>query len=304
MKHSCKKPLMAVMFIAATAATLLFSAAPDPAGAYVLEGPQVLDLTADAMGRIGAIKVSQKLIVYPQPAAQTSPPAIGDESAEKPPAPTVFDETAVYVMPERFRSDLVSDRIRRTHLVFGDSSITVIDGRLAVGQDPFDLYQRLLRSRSRTRLMKTLNQLGVETAISSLGRVDDTVVYVLGAHYPDESVSQLAIDKDSFLPLRLLLVGDKSDAGGSRLEIYYRDWQKVQSGWFPYHLLFYEDGRLAREIRVSDILPDPTLPPDFMDLEALKASVAQKASETPQGQKQDAVKAVQRAVHDFQKKFE
>jgi hypothetical protein len=304
MKHSFKTPLMAVLCMAASAVMLLLAAAPEPAGAYVLEGPHILDLTADAMGRIGAIKVNQKLIVYPQPTEKAAASTVFDQPAQNPPAPTVFDETAIYVMPERFRSDLESDRIQRTHLVFGDSSLTVIDGRLAVGQDPFDLYQRLLRSRSRTRLMKTLNQLGVETAISSLGRVDDTVVYVLGAHYPDESVSQLAIDKDSFLPLRLLLVGGDADTGDSRLEIYYRDWQKVQSGWFPYHIQFYTAGRLAREIRVSDIHPDPSLPPDFMDLEALKASVAQREADTPRGQKQDAVKAVQQAVHDFQKKFE
>jgi hypothetical protein len=304
MKHPFKTPLMAALLMAAAAATLLFSAAPDPADAYVLGGPQILDLTADAMGRIGAIKVTQRLTVYPQRAEKTATPAVSDETAAKPPAPTVFDETAIYVMPERFRSDLVSDRIRRTHLVSGDSSLTVIDGRMSVGQDPFDLYQRLLRSRSRPRLMKTLNQLGVETAITSLGRVNDTVVYVLGAHYPDESVSQLAIDKNRFLPLRLLLVGSQADAGIGRLEIYYRDWKKVRHGWFPYDIQFYTNGRLAREIRVSDILPDPSIPTGFMDPEALKATVAQNEADTSQGQKQETVKAVQQAIHDFQKKFE
>ena len=121
---------------------------PGPAVAYVLEGPHVLELSADAMGSIAALQASQKLLIYPQ-------------SPEE--APTVYDETATYVMPERFRSDIVSDQIQRTHLVFADSSITVIDGRMAVGEDPFDLYQRLLRSRTRPRLMQTLNQLDVET---------------------------------------------------------------------------------------------------------------------------------------------
>ena len=41
-----------------------------------------------------------------------------------------------------------------------------------------------------------------------------------------------------------------------------------------------------------------------MDLEALKASVALHNADTPQGQKQEAVEAVQQAVQDFQKKFE
>ena len=270
-----------VMFLTATT--------PGPAVAYVLEGPHVLELSAEAMGAIAALQANQKLLVY-SPMPET--------------APTVYDETATYVMPERFRSDIVSDQVQRTHLVFADSSITVIDGRMAVGESPFDLYQQLLRSRTRPRLMRTLNRLGVETAISSLGRLDEKVVFVLGARYPDESVSQLAIDKETFLPIRLLLVDRGTAAADRRLEIFYRNWQKIQSGWFPFQVDFSINGRLAREIRVTDLRLNPSIPADMMDLEALKASVALNNTDTPQGKKQDAVDEVQQAVQDFQKKFE
>ena len=282
-------PVWAAFCIAAMAIMLAMAAAPHPAVAYVLEGPHVLELSAKAMGKFAALQANQKLLIYPQ-----TPET----------APTVYDETATYVMPERFRSDLVSDQIQRTHLVFADSSITVIDGRMAVGEDPFDLYQQLLRSRTRPRLMRALNRLGVETAISSLGRIEETVVFVLGARYPDESVSQLAIDKQTFLPVRLLLVDRGKAAADRRLEILYRNWQKVQSGWFPLQVVFTINGRLAREIRVADLRLNPTIPSELMDLEALKASVALNNAGTPQGQKQEAVDAVQQAVQDFQKKFE
>ena len=264
------------------------AAVPHRAGAYVLEGPHILTLTAKALGKIASLQASQKLLIYPQ-APET--------------APTVFDEIAIYVMPERFRSDIVSDRIQRTHLVFADSSLTVIDGRTAVGQDPFDLYQRLLRSRTRKRLMRTLNRLGVETAISSLGRVEERVVFVLGARYPDESVSQLAIDKETFLPVRLLLVEKNAEAPGRRLEMVYENWRKVQNGWFPFQVRFSVNGRPAREIRVTDLRNNPAIPSALMDLEALKASVT-SSTDTPIGNKQEAVEAVQQAVQDFQKKFE
>lgn len=279
----------AAFSITAMSIMLAVAAAPHPAVAYVLEGPHVLELSADAMGTIAVLQASQKLLIYPQ-----SPET----------APTVYGETATYVMPERFRSDIDSDQVQRTHLVFADSSITVIDGRIAVGENPFDRYQQLLRSRTRPRLMRTLNRLGVETAISSLGRVEDTVVFVLGARYPDESVSQLAIDKETFLPVRLLLVDQGAAAAGTRLEIFYRNWQKVQSGWFPYQVDFYINESLAREIRVTDLRINPSIPADMMDLEAMKTSVALKDTDTPEGQKQEAVDAVQRAVQDFQKKFE
>ena len=268
---------------------LVAVAVPNPAGAYVLEGPHVLELTADALGNISVFQVNQKVSIYP-PSPET--------------APTVFDETATYVMPERFRSDIDSDRIKRTHLVFGDNSLTVIDGRMALSEDPFDLYQRLLRSRTRPRLMRTLNRLGVETAISSLGRIDETVVFVLGARYPDDSVSQLAVDKQTFLPIRLLLVDSQPASSGSRLEIFYRNWQKVKNGWFPFQVTFHINGRLSREIRVVDFRLNPSIPVDMMDMEALLASVAQNAVNSPHGKKQEALEAVQQAVEDFQKKFE
>lgn len=273
----------------ALSVTLFTTISTQRAGASVLQGPHILELTARAMGRIAALHVNQKLSINSQ---------TPDE------APVAFDETVIYVMPERFRSDIVSDKIHRTHLVFNDSSLTVIDGRIATGKDPFDLYQRLLRSRTRYHLMRTLNALGVETAISSLGRIEETVVLVLGAHYPDESASQLAVDKETFLPVRLLLKNENTDDAGRRLEIYYRNWQKIQDGWFPMQVAFYSDDNLLREIRVVNLRLNPSIPSELMDLEALKASVAVQSAGSPQEQKQETVNAVQQAVRNFQKKFD
>jgi hypothetical protein len=104
----------------------------------------------------------------------------------------------------------------------------------------------LLRSRTRPRLIRTLNQLGRGNRHISLGRLDETVVFVLGAHYPDESVSQLAIDKETFLPIRCCWWTTASTMTDWRLEIVYRNWQKVQSGWFPLQIVFYVNERLVR----------------------------------------------------------
>jgi hypothetical protein len=273
--------------IAALAALLLTVATmPASALAYVLEGPHILHLTAKAMGRIASLEVSQKLLVYPR---------MPDAAAR------VFDETAIYIPPERFRSDLMDDRIRRSYLVFGDSSLTVIDGRVSDAPNPFDNYQQLLRSRTRRSLMRTLHHLRVETAITSLGRLDEQLVFIIGARYPDESVSQLAVDKETFLPVRLLLVGED---GGQHLEIVYDSWRRHQNGAFPYHILFYLNGQLNREIRVVDLRLNPSVPAAKMDMEALLAETAATNPGTSARQKQEAVEAVKQAVEDFQKKFD
>lgn len=237
------------------------AAVPASTVAAALEGPHVLYLVAKAYGSIAALQVNQKLIAYPQ-----IPEAF----------PEVFDETAIYVMPDRFRADLVTETRQHIYLEVGDRSLTLMDGRLVEEPLPFLNYQRVLRSRTQPQLMRTLNQMGVETAISSLGRVAETVVYVLGARYPDESVTQLAIDKQTFLPLRLLLVGGEPGTGNRRQEIFFYNWQKVQSGWFPFQIVFFLNGRLVREIRVANLRLNPSIPADVLDLEALKASAALK----------------------------
>ena len=268
---------------------LLVAALPAGLFASVLEGPHILYRTATAMGRFSSVQVTQQWTVYPK--------ALDVE-------PFTFEEKAIYVMPNRFRSDIDSDRLQRTHLEFGINTLTVIDGGIVVQADPFDVYQRLLRSRTPSQLMRTVNQLGVETAISSLGRVEDAIVFVLGARYPDKSVSQLAIDKETFLPLRLRLLDNQSGNEQPSVEIFYRDWRKIKTGQYPFHIVFTVEGRLAREIRVTELLPNPTISPEKMDMEALRSTIAQQEVGTPQKQKQATVEEIQQKVKDFQKKFE
>jgi hypothetical protein len=250
-------PIAAALLIAAL--LLVGPGGAARAWSAVLEGPHILDLTARALGPMAALQANQKLIVYPQ-----TPDTF----------PSVFDETATYVVPDHFRADTLFELHQRIHLEVGDRSLTLVDGRPTGEADPFDRYQRLLRSRSRAQLMRTVNQLGVETAISSLGRVAGTVVFVIGARYPDDSVSQLAVDQKTFFPVRLLLAGQDASVQPRRLEIFYYDWRKVQSGWFPFQVVFVVDGHLTREIRVAALRLNPSLPADYLDMQALKASVA------------------------------
>ena len=289
MKPMPLTPKRAAVAMAACLVILFGAIWNQTAFAYVLGGPHILDLAAKAMGRLPPLKIDQKLLIYPQ-----TPDTF----------PTALDETVIYLMPRRFRSDIVSDQINRVFLEIGDQSLTVMDGRMVTVQDPFDLYQRLLRARTRSQLMKTLATLGVQTAISSLGRIDETVVFVIGAHYPDESVCQLAVDKETFLPLRLLLTDKDIDDPGQRLEIFYHNWQKVQDGWFPTQVVFSIGDTLVREIRVVQIRVNPSIPAELMDMEALKTSVAETGPDTIQDQKQETVEAIQQGVQDFQKKFD
>jgi hypothetical protein len=283
MKRRSTTPSRAAIYLAALSVMFLVAAAPGPAAAYVLEGPFILDLTAGAMGQLFTLEVTQKILIVP-----LTPQKL----------PSVFDETAIYRMPDGFRSDIVSDRVRRTHVEVGERSLTVVDGRVSASPDPFDRYQRLLRCRTRQQLMQTLAAMGVDTAISSLGRAEGRVVFVVGASYPDDTTAQLAIDKTTFLPVRLLLTD-----GGRHLAIIYDNWQKLQGGWFPYQVDFVEGDQLVRQIRVIDVRLNPSIPASQLDIDALAATYASDSG-LPDGSAREAVEAVQQAVEDFQKKFE
>ncbi len=278
-------PRRAAGLSAALAVVLFCIIQPSAARGYVLEAPHILELTAKAMGRVPTLELRQKRLIY-----ASTPDTF----------PTAVDEVARIVMPRRFRSDIVSDQMQRTYLEVGKRSLSVIDGRISRARESFDLYQRVLRNRSRQGLMKTLNRLGLETAISSLGRIEGRVVCVVGARYPDESVSQLAVDHDSFLPVRLLLAEKPADGPPRQVAIYYDDWKKIQDGQFPYRVTFYVDGVLTREIRVVQVRVNPKLQEGLMDLEALKASAVVTDTAPPR----DVPGLIQQEAETAKKKIE
>ena len=278
---------------------LIIIAVNGSVNAYVLQGPHILELMIQRLGRVKTLQINQKLIIY-------------TDNAEL--VPKELGETARYFFPASFRSDINSKTSQRIFLKTNASAITVLDGMVMPKSEIwFDKYQELLLYHSRISLHKKLVLQSVDMSITSFGRFEDQIAYVLGAQYPDLSCSQVWIAKETFLPMRRLFKDPgksfgKSD-GNSYREIRYLDWKMVKKSWYPYRIQFYQDQQLLRELKVVDIRADISFEKNYFSIAHILETYpkAEKIPEHEPEVKDSDVKdinEVKQSIEDFKKRFE
>jgi len=261
-----------------------------PANAYLLQGPHLLELMTQNIGKTKNLFVSQKLVFY-------------DESFKE--GSIELKETLKYIFPEKFRSDIVSKNSKRIHVVSKGRSLTVIDGKTVAGHETiFDRYKDIILYNSRSALVQRLAHLGINVSVSSLGRFENKPVYVLGAQYPDESVSQIWLNKDTFRPFRWIINSKKPGGRIDFLEIRYYKWRKISKIWYPMHIEFYQDDSLIRMIEVDEIKVDPGISAGLFDINRLKSTYP-KDTQVPLKQHQSGeLSEVQKMIEEFKKIYE
>ena len=295
--------------------------------AYVLQGRHVLDLMIEKLGVAESLFVSQRLIFYriassadtstsaagdtPQTTANTGDMAVAaakDVKANK----KVFaretielEESLRFVFSDAFRSDAKSQNSERIYIFSHGRTLTIIDGNIVPdAANRFDIYKDILLYRSRKAIADRLLDLGVDVSISSLGRFEDKIAYVLGADYPDESVNQLWVDKDSLLPLRLIIKGVSGDADSDTAEMRYLTWWSIGETRYPSRIEFYQGDSLVRVNQARNFEENATFSKELFDIEHLKMvyprtlsfPIAPGASEEPS--------EVQNTIEEFKRIFE
>ncbi len=262
----------------------------EPVYAYLLQGPHVLDLMIAKLGKARGVWVSQTLEIYRSGAQQP---------------PVELDETLRYGFPEMFRSDIETESTQRIHVLSMGDVLTIVDGKVeSETETRFDLYKDILLFRARPLLIERLSHFGVDTAISSLGRYQGKIAWVVGAYYPDESVPQVWIDKDSFLPFRWIVTrtvgGDRKDA----LEVRYLQWRKVQDTYYPLRIEFHRGDQLIRGIRANEIRLEPAFSDEVFDIAHLK-SINRQETPDPFGEAElEELNDVRKTIEDFKKLYE
>lgn len=260
------------------------------ANAYVLQGLHLLDLMVQNIGKANGLWVSQKLACY-------------DNSRQG--GTVEFSETLTYVFPENFRSDIVSDNIQRIQVLAKGVALKIIDGKAAAeAETRLDCYKDLLLYRSRGLLEQRLSLLGVDVAVSSLGRFEGKPVYILGAQYPDETVPQVWFDKDSFRPFRWLVMCKAGETSKDTVEIRYSEWHQVDRIWYPMHIEFFVNEVLTREIQVQDIRGNPSFSEELFDIERLRSIYPSVAAVEPRQQGTEKLNEVQKTIEEFKKIYE
>jgi len=230
------------------------------------------------------------------------------EAVEVKPVATIVEMEASirYLFPQAFRSDIITDDNQRIHVYADGQALTIIDGATrAVPQTRFDFYKDLLLIRSRPELVERLTRLNVDVSISSLGRFEGRIYFVIGAQYPDESRTQIWVDQENFRPLRWIIapggVGFQSD----KLEIRYLDWwQFNDSFWYPMRIEYYQEDMLVREVKVQRYEVDASIPAELFDIEQLRSAYPPAESVSSDSGDSRPVRDVQEALEEFGTMFE
>jgi hypothetical protein len=262
--------------------------------AYVLEGPHVLDLMTHTKSKTQTLQVEQRVIIEDQSLSNQ---------------PIELEEILRFSFPDTFRSDTQYEQTHRVLVVASDQALTVVDGQIVSNQQGrFDRYKDLLLYRTRYLLHRALIAQHVDVGQTSLGRWDDHIVVVIGAQYPDESVSQLWVDKELFLPMRWIIVPqDPDDAEAektSRLEFIYRDWRKMNGVWYPMQIETTLNQQRIRLVRVKTVQSNVVMDAELFNISHLMTLYAPAESEEPLPRPESDLDEVERTIEDFRKKFE
>ena len=261
-----------------------------PAHAYVLSGPHILELMISKYGKAKRLLISQNQTVF-TPDAQ----AAGIE----------LKETVRYVFPEIFRSDLRSQTGQRVHVLTKHDALTAIDGKIVnEPEDEFDRYKDILLYHSREILHQKLNWLGVNVTRTSLGRFQDKIAFVMGAQYPDESLSQLWVEKETFRPMRWLMVKKTPTGQPTVLEIQYQNWQLFADNWYPVQITFIENGRLVREIKVESAQVNTNFSNDLFNIQQLKKRFQPAAAIATEPPDTEGMGEFKKTIVEFKKMYE
>lgn len=267
--------------------------------AYVIESPKIIELVAHQIGRADTLRVNQRVTTY-----------VFDTHTRK----EMATELVHYDFPNIFRTDLTEEGLHRFFLVRGDQSLSVVnDQNDPQSESELDLYHYLLLHHRSDAITRFLEAYGIDTTISSLGKYERQIAFVIGAQYPDEDHSQLWVNKETHLPMRWLLAvlspPSRMDEEPTieRLEFRFSLWQKFDTLYYPMRIDILHNGVLLRENRVDSVEVNITLDPTLMDIEQQKVlypPVQEQEQEWGEPYEEESTDDIQKTIDNFKKKFE
>ena len=232
-----------------------------PALGYVPESAQIINEYLKTTGSAKSLEVRQKRIYFDS--------RIEDGTAE-------FDETAKYVFPDRFRSDIVARTTSKTTIVNVDKALVILDGIVASEhEERYDVYKDLLLFRNQALLMDCLQGLGINTSQTWFTRFEGRIVIAVGDQPQwGRDPSTFYVDKKTFLPVRLYL--NARGENGEALEILYLTWKTYGKTKFPSRIELYREQSLIREYKIKGISCELTFDESLFDVTSIKADLKQR----------------------------
>lgn len=236
----------------------LLTAAAEPLPAYVLQGEHILELMVKELGTADTLRVVQ---------------TVTNLQSQDPDHPVVTREIVTYGYPDRYRVDS-ENGTNQTLFVREGERTAVFENRVPAhtsrGRRWF--YADVLLNGPRHRLADRLALAGVDVSVSSLGRHEGRVCYVVGAEYPDEAPAQLWVDQATLRPYRALLPGVSREVDESgQLDFRYLEWSQTEQAWYPRHIEVLRSGLPFLDVRAESVAIHPQPEPGFFSIAARMA---------------------------------
>ncbi len=270
-----------------------------PASAYVLSGSHILDIMIKRINAPKRLYVNQKLSFYYLPDVEA--PVIDSTD----PVEIIYNEILQYVFPTNFRSEIRSNETNKIHLFSNNETITIFDENIVSrSETEFDHYRDLLLFNDRIMLENQLKQLGIDLSISSLGRFQNKIVFILGAKYPDESVPQLWIDKESFRPIRWFIRMKTEYETNDFVELRYSGWKKHRRSWYPMKIEFLHNNNLIRMIKVDYVRINPSISEELFNISHFNTIYPPLTPDLVKTQEPEETDEIQQTINNFKKIFE
>lgn len=224
--------------------------AGDIASAYVLPTEFILQILADKRRHLNIVDLSIQLTT----------------ELESQHAPA---EDRVYLKnPERLRRVRQDEETTTVEIVREGKAARGPEGDIKRVKSTPDILPVLLMpvgasiEEMQVRMTKAVKALGIDTSVTALGRYEDRVCYIIGARAWEKNVSQLWIDKETFLPLRLVLMDNKVRRETRWLEFG----SSVTADWYPRVIEILEDGVRVERAEVTKIEMNKKVPETLFEL--------------------------------------
>jgi outer membrane lipoprotein-sorting protein len=257
---------------------------------YILPAEQIIGFMIEHLGSARSVEIVQKAIIY-------NPELEGGMQE--------LDGTLHYRRPDQFRSKLTGPGIEQILVVSSGGAISVANGKIvAEAESSFDHFKDPMLYRQEDLILQRLSELNIDVETVSFGRFKDKIAYVIGAKYPDESVPQLWIDKETFRPIRFVVRG-RGPHSPDLEEIEYSEYTPLdKKRWYPGRILFLQNGELIKMYVLDSFRVNPALPKELFDLSHLETLYEPMAFRESSPPPPSEVDEVQKTIRDFSRTFE
>ncbi len=213
-----------------------------------------------------------------------------------------MDEKLIYVLPGKFRSDIVSGTVSRFYVESGSQFVKVADGKIfSLKKSPVDFYTDPLLYRDYESLLNQLALAGVDTQKVTFKRFDKKICYFIGQSSLNEKESPgLWIEKTSLFPVRYVI-----EQNGWRVSFHYEDWQRVSKTWYPRRTTISVDNKVFAKIEVKEFELASGFPAAFFDVNRIQGQYPASASAQEKGPEgPDQFDELDKQIENFKKLYE